>query len=538
MDIMKSKSINIFNMLLSMYFVICSSFFYNQFLTITVINKTDYSNFEYLIRDNLFLIVLFLIILFSILSNLIYIIEYWIFKTKQEIKIKKYVGFKKTEIIKEYYFKYLLSFLISYIIAAIFSSVILNIWKLPVLFPIVLSGISLLAVISIILVIIIWLSLNSLEKENIGNFKILKKIVLIFQFSVSFLLIFVALNIFQDTNKEISPYKAYRNMDYSWVLLANGNSYYSTEAEYNDYLASRGDIVKKINKLYTEFSDNMLIYFSESFYNEDIGNVVYANKNVFEINLVNIDYFKTLSKTSQTPIILNHKFASKYSEGDIIKGTRTDYIVTKILKEDEKIEMVGPNDYDSLSSDQVAFALFNENTLKKVNLIDNTNFIDKLYFNDINFGKMKEINTFLNENGVNYSLSSIKTIQEEYYKEKCGLVTGYLVVGITNLLFSVIGLIFILLLEINIKALDYAIMKIVGYSSRKIHLYYMISVVFIFLTAITAALVISYVTLDFSLSILFIVLAIAVMILIIIANLSLKSIKSIDPVREIGGENV
>ncbi|MEG0577999.1 MAG: FtsX-like permease family protein [Bacilli bacterium] len=521
-----------------MYFVICSSFFYNQYLTIAIINKTDFSNFEYFVRDNSFLIILFLIILFSILSNLIYIMEYWVFKTKQEIKIKKYVGYKKTEVLKEYYFKYLLSFFISYIIATILSAVILNIWELPILFPIVLTGIVLLIVISIIVVIMIWFSLNSLEKGNIGDFKILKKIVLIFQFTVSFLLIFVALNIFQDTNKEISPYRTYRNMEYSWTLLADNNGYYSTEEEYNNYLASRGNIAEKINKVYSEFSDNMLVYFPESFYNENIGNIVYANKNIYEINLVDTDYFKTLSDTSQTPIILNHAYASKYSEGDIIKGTRTDYIVTKILKEHEKIEIVGPNDYDSLSSDQVAFALFDENTLKKVNSTDNTNFIDVLYFNDIKAEKMNEINTFLNENGVNYSLISIKATQEEYYNQKCGLVTGYLVVGITNLLFSVIGLIFILLLEINIKALDYSIMKIVGYSSKKIHLNYMLSVIFIFLTALVASLVISYLTLDFSLSILFIVLAIALMILIIIANLSLKSIKSIDPVKEIGGENV
>ena len=535
---MKSKSVFIFNLLLSTYFVICSSFFCNQYLTITMINKTDISNFEYFIRDNLFLILLFLIILFSVLSNLIYIIEYWIFKTKQEIKIKKYVGFKITEILKEYYVTYLFLFLVSYLTATFFSAIILNILKLPILFPIILSGLALLVIISIILLIKIRLSLSSLENGKIGAFKILKKMVLIFQFTVSFLLIFVALNIFKDTNKEISPYRTYRNMQYSWILLANGNSNYSTEDEYNKYLASRGDIVNKIDKLYKDYEDNILVYFQESFYNENIGDIVYANKNVFEINLVQTNYFKMLSNTSQTPIVLNSKFASKYSEGDIIKGTRTDYVVAKILKDNEKIEMVGPNDYGSLSSDQVVFALFDENTLKKVNTVDNTNFIDVLYFKDMNFEKIKKINISLNQNGLNYSLISIKETQENYYNKKFELVTGYLVIGITNLLFSMIGLICILLLEINIKALDYSIMKIVGYSASKIHLHYMLSVIFIFLTAIMIALVISYLTLDFSLSVFFIVLAIALLILLIIANLSLKSIKLINPVKEIGGENV
>lgn len=535
---MKSKSINIFNMLLSIYFIICASFFDKQYLTIVEINKTDFSDFQYFVRDNMFLIILFMIILFSILSNLIYIIEYWVFKTKQEIQIKKYVGFKKNEILREYYFAYMRSFFIIYIISAIISALVLSIWKLPILFPIMLSGIILCIIISIILLIMIQLSLRNLEKAKIGDFKLLKKFILIFQFSVSFLLIFVALNIFKDTNKEISPYRTYRNMEYSWTLSANTTESYSTEEEYKKYLTSRGNIVEKINKLYTEYSDNMLVYFPESFYNEEIGHITYANKKVFDINLIDTTCLEKVSYASQTPIILGNQFASKYSVGDIIKGARTDYIVAKVLKDNEKIEMVGPNDYGSISSKQSTFALFDEKTLKKVNTIDNSNFINVLYFNDINHETMKKINRYINGNGVEYSLISIKTTQEKYYHEKCVLVAGYFIVGITNLLFSVIGLIFILLLEIDIKALDYSIMKIVGYSSRKIHLNYMRSVAFIFLTSLMIACIISYLTLDFSLSTLMIVLSIAILILFIISTLSLKSIKSINPVKEIGGENV
>lgn len=535
---MKSKSITVFNLLLSIYVVICSSFFYNQYLTIIEINQTNLSSFEYFVKDNLFLIVLFLIILFSILSNLLYIIEYWIVKTKQEIKIKKYVGFKKIEMLKEYYFKYMVSFLLIYALASILSAFILNLWKLPILFPIIFSGIILFVIISIILVTMIQLSLGNLEKGKIGSFKIVKKIVLIFQFTVSFLLIFVALTIFENTNKEISPYRTYMNMEYSWTLFANEYDRYSTEDEYNEYVVRRGDIVEKIDTLYTEYSNNMLVYFPESFYNEKIENIMYANKHIFEINLVDVEYLEKLSNASQTPIILGNQFASKHVEGDIIKGKRTDYIVAKILKENEKVEMVGPIDYDFLTSEQTAFALFDENTLEKINSVDNTNFIDILYFNDINLDEMKEINAFLNESGVNYSLNSIKTIQEENYNQKRVLITGYLVVGITNLLFSVIGFLFILLLEIKIKAVDYSIMKIVGYSSRKIHVSYMLSIILIFLTSIVVALAISYLTLDFSLPILCIVLAVAILILLVISSLSLKSIKSINPVKEIGGENV
>lgn len=534
----KKLGLYFYNYLLSMYIIICTSFLYKQYLTVLKVNVSQYTDFIYFIKDNSVLIILFLLILFSILSNLFYITEYWVFTTKDELNIKRIIGYTYNEIVVSYYWQFISLFFIVFSIAAISCIPILHYFNLPILIPMAISCICLIVILSVLIVTMMSYCLSKYKKGAVFGFKYTKKIVIVFQFSISLLLVFVALTLFNDINQRISPYKNYIALDEAWILKASFDSVEEAiEADRNPE-KYRGDILEKIEKIYSEYEYKIIVYYPSVANNSDIGRVVYLNEKSLEINNIDSSIFDPFLDSKEVPIILGHTFYGVYSIGDIIQSRTVDYVVAKVLSPGEILDLLGPNEFAENSSAQYNFALFDHRLISKELSLNNTNFLNTLFFFNISEEEINAINAYINEDTFTYAYESIKSVQEDYYLQKTIALSGYLAVGSINLLFSILGLICIVYVDINSKELEFSIYKLVGYTNKAIYSKYLMSILIVLLMSFVIAQFLAYVSLKFSAMITSIVALIVIVIFSAIAFISIFFINNIKAVEIIGGENV
>lgn len=530
--------LNFYNYLLSIYIIICTSFFFNQYLEVVQVNVSQYSDFVYFVKDNIVLIVLFLLVFFSILSNLYYISEYWIFTTKEELNIKRIVGYKYNEIVNNYYSQFISHFFIVFCIAILTCIPVLHYFDLPIIEPILISCLGLGLTLSLLIISMISYCLSKYNKGSIFNFKYTKKVVIVFQFSISLMLIFISLILFSDINQEISPYRNYIDLNEAWILKAHFETVEESIEKDKNPENYRGDILKKIENLYSQYKDNILVYYVNIKYNDDIGRTIYLNKKTLEMNNIDTAIFTPFLNSKEVPIILSNSFHEKYSIGEIIKGNNVDYIVAKILEPGEILKILGPDSFVENSSEEYNFALFDNQFISSELYLSNSNFLNTIFFINISKDEISKINEYINENTFTYTYESIKGTQQEYYLQKNIALSGYLIVGSVNILFSILGLICIIYVDINSKEIEFSVLKVVGYTNKSIYSNYLLSISIIFLFSFTNALFLSFVSLKFSALITSIIAIIVLIIYIVVSIISIFFINNIKAVEIIGGENV
>ena len=119
------------------------------------------------------------------------------------------------------------------------------------------------------------------------------------------------------------------------------------------------------------------------------------------------------------------------------------------------------------------------------------------------------------------------------------LLSAYFTAGFINLMFSIMGLIFVVYVDINSREVEFSIMKVVGYSNKYISINYILSIINIMFTSFVIAFALAYASsLNFSLLVTIIVGLIVLAVLSIISLNSVNFIKEIKVVEIIGGENV
>lgn len=187
---MKKVWIHVYNFSLMVYMIVCCSFFYKQFMTVKEVNASAYTDLEYFVRDNFVLLVLLLVAFIIIVFNLFYIGEYYVFSSKEEIRVKRIVGYSLKEIVKDYYVQYIQNFSVTSVLASILSIVILMLFQLPIVIPIVFSNVVTLLVLSIVILWVLNHCIQNYKKGKIYDLKYIKKFILIVQFSFSLLCYF------------------------------------------------------------------------------------------------------------------------------------------------------------------------------------------------------------------------------------------------------------------------------------------------------------------------------------------------------------
>lgn len=213
--------LHFYNFTLSLYIIVCSSFFYKQYLTVKEVNISKYSDFTYFIKDNLVLVILFSLVFFSILFNFIYISEYLVFTSREEIKIRRIIGYTYIEIIKAYYVRLISMLLVSVFLASLIAIPILYYFYLPIFFPIIISLVSIFLIFSILIICMVKYCLSKYKKGKVYEMTYVRKAIIILQFTISLMLIFISIILFVDVNSKISPYRNYVELDNAWMLKVN-----------------------------------------------------------------------------------------------------------------------------------------------------------------------------------------------------------------------------------------------------------------------------------------------------------------------------
>lgn len=524
----------IYHVLLSLYMIICTSFFYKQYCEVVNGNISNVSNLVYFIKDNLLLVVLFSLVLISVLFNLFYVSEYWIFTSKETLKIKRILGYTYAEILKSFTLEYMVHLISAYLLSEILSIPFLKYFRLPIGTPIIIAGVSMTGVIGIIIILLFWRNLNAYRKNRHVGINIAKKMALTFQFSLSLMLLFVSLTLFQDLNRQLSPYKNYMNLDSAWVIQANypGEIEKRIEIERNPD-QFRGGVLKKIESIFTQYKQNILVFFQSPHYSNTLGNIVFLDDNALKLNNIDIEVFKSYKDMDAIPLITSN---TQHFEGDRIATEECEYIVAKVV--DKPFTVLGPSDFTELSSKEYYFAYFDHSNLNRFLELSNTNFIDNLYLINISHHEIETINDFINEPMFKYTTNSIKGIQTEYYNQKMITLASYFGVGIINLLFSIFGLICALFVDINRRALDFALHQVVGYSKRELINDYLQSLLWIMSISIGLTVAITHITLDLKISVLGIGIILVGLVVLLLRRIITKTVEAINILNIIGGENV
>ena len=533
---------------LSIYAIFSTSFLYNQFLTIMNVNITQRSSlvkmepslladFLYLIKDNNTMIFIFGIVLISILSNLFYIAEFLVFSTREEIKIKRIVGYTYKDVIKDYYLKFISEFLISISAACLTCIPILYYQDNPIIIPILIAFISIFILLSILIISILVYCMNKYKNGKVFGFKYAKKMIVVLQFSTSLILVFVGITMFIDVNQEISPYKNYAELENAWILRndTTGEQSYEIDQNPEEY---HTNLLGKIENIYTNYFDNMIVYYPSGIRNKDIGSVVHLSEKAWELNNIDIKMFEPYLDSNYVPIVLNGGFYGTYQVGDIIENGEFDYVVAKVLKDGEIMKVLGPIDYGEHTSKSENFALFNNIFISRELRCGNTNFLNNLFFYDTSAEIMQDINDYIDQPNLKYTYESIKDIQQNNYDSKMDMLSAYFMAGFINLVFSLMGLVFITYVDINSRETEFSIMKVVGYTNKYISAKYLSSIIMILISSFLIAMLITYYTLRLSMIVTIIVIMIVLIVLGVISYNSIKFIKDIKVVEIIGGENV
>lgn len=255
----KKKLLTIYHVLLSLYMIVCTSFFFNQYCDIAKNNVSNLSNLIYFIKDNLFLLVLFSIVFVSIVLNLFYVSEYWIFVSKEILEIKRIVGFTYSEILRSFTLDYMVQLVATFLFSSLLSVPFLNYFKLPIGMPIIIAGTIMILVMGLIINILFWRCLRAYRKNKRVGLNITKKVGLVFQFSTSLMLLFVSLILFEDLNRQVSPYKNYAQLDSAWSVSAKyPESLQETMKIEQNPVLYRGDILNKLATTYEKYHDHKI----------------------------------------------------------------------------------------------------------------------------------------------------------------------------------------------------------------------------------------------------------------------------------------
>lgn len=542
-DIMKNKILLLFNYLLSLYVLISVSFFYSRYVSIVNENFNIESDLMFFIKDNYIVIGFFLLFLFIILMNLFYIVEYWIFREKESLFIKKIVGYHQRELTKEYYLSYMSLFIVVLMIAFITIIPALLYFKLPVVIPLILSLVFMLIVKSVFIIYLIKRYLIKNEYSNDRSFELKKLAFITIQFSLSLLLIFVSLHLFTTINRQLSPYENYVKLENSWIIRMDTEAKpisFWIEAEREPELYF-GEIVEELKEIYTKYEDNVVVYSHSSYYTKDIGIVILMNERAMKLNNLNFDF----PETENVPVILGSRYLGQYKVGDIIPGNdivdggkTEDYVVMKVLTPSEDILILGPYAAVEDSTQDFSIALFKPENVSNYLTVRNADFINSVFLINLPESVIQGITDSLSTKDISFSYASIKEEQVSNHNGMLILLSTYFLIGSVNLLFSFIGLICVVYMDIQSKKVYFSILKLVGYTNKHIYFKYLSFLVFIFIPAYLIGLTLYVTTLGFTVLTASIVALIVLVLLIIVSLISISIIKKINSVAIIGGENV
>lgn len=280
-----------------------------------------------------------------------------------------------------------------------------------------------------------------------------------------------------------------------------------------------------------------MVYYPYSMYHKDIGNVIHLNEKAFQLNNIDTSIFESYTDLESVPIILSNQFYGVYYEGDIIVDDKIDYIVAKVLKPNEVMKVLGPVGFAEQTSEVYSFALFDNKFIARDLRIGNNNFLHSIFFYNLDLNTIQEIREYITESNLKYSILSINEIQKEYFSQKMIAVSGYFLVGMISFLFSIIGFICAIYVDVLSKEVEYSVMKIVGYSNKEIILRYLIGILGVVLVSYICGLILSYLFLGFSIIVSAIVLMIVLVVSVLLSIISYRLIKSISSVEVIGGIN-
>lgn len=534
---MKKVWIHVYNFSLMIYMIVCCSFFYKQFLTVKEVNVSTYSDLEYFVRDNFVLLVLLLVAFIIIVFNLFYIGEYYVFSSKEEIRVKRIVGYSYKEIVKDYYVKYIQNFSMTSILASTFSIVLLLLFQLPIVMPIVFSNIVSLLILSIVILWVLNHSIQNYKKGKIYDLKYIKKFILIVQFSFSIMLLSVSAILYLEVNASVSPYRNYMHLKNAWVIEAD----IETDAKAIDIDLHpekyHTDVIQKLSDIYTTYKDHILVYFSNQKYNENLGNVVFVNDKVFEINDIDTSIFQQYQNSSYIPIVLGRQFVDVYKVGDVIENVNGDYVVSDILSDSKEMKILGPVSYGEVSSENTCFALFTAKEIEMNLYVGNQNFIHSLFIYDLSEQEVNTIKDMLSDDNLRYKVESITTIQHDYYVAKMIGISGYFLVGFLSFVFTLLGFICVIYTDMYSKEKMFATYKIVGYTNQEITSKYLLGIVVVLLAAYVNGVLLTYVTLDLYIVVSVFVLFIISLVFLWIWRIAYRMIQSMNVMEIIGGSN-
>lgn len=530
----KKKLLTIYHVLLSLYMIVCTSFFFNQYCDIAKNNVSNLSNLIYFIKDNLFLLVLFSIVFVSIVLNLFYVSEYWIFVSKEILEIKRIVGFTYSEILRSFTLDYMVQLVATFLFSSLLSVPFLNYFKLPIGMPIIIAGTIMILVMGLIINILFWRCLRAYRKNKSVGLNITKKVGLVFQFSTSLMLLFVSLILFEDLNRQVSPYKNYAQLDSAWSVSAKyPESLQETMKIEQNPVLYRGDILNKLATTYEKHHDHMIVFYLDSHSSNTLVNLIFLNETALKLNNINTESVKRYQNTDTIPIITSD---SQYNVGDQIHSEGLNYVIAEVVE--KPFTFLGPSDYTELSSKDYQIAYFDISNINQHLQLTNSNFIDELFFMNLSEDEVEHIRNDLNEPTFKYQVSSIKSIQEGFYHQKMLMLASYLGVGMINMIFSLFGLICAVFVDIHYRSLDFALYQVVGYSKQYLIRSYLKSIFCLIFLSTLIGIETMHITLDLTWTVLGIGISILIVLVALLSQFITKRINAIQILNIIGGENV
>lgn len=524
--------------MISVYSTLCTSFFYNQYVTVQRINISNYSDFEYFIRDNVAMLVLFGAISLTIMLNLFHNIEHWVYNTKKEIKTKVILGYTNKDILLEYYTIFIKIFIIAFLFNILPSYIILDFFKLPTFIPLMISLSLSLIIVSIVVSFMLYTLLKKYTKGKYFDFKFGKIASIILQITISSVLVSFSLILLNDRYNELSPYKYYASMENGWILQGESLSYDQTMKIDSDPETYLKGLDTKISDIYEKYEDSLIVNFESTLVHNDLGSIHILNSKGLSINNLSIDLFKPYINSEYQPILLDYSFKDKYKVGDIIPNEPINYVVAKVLNEDERFRIVAPNDFGDMKPINLNIALFENRYLQNYTSLRNFNFINYLYFDSVNIDEMESIKKSIDLPDLKYEVLSIKSLQDEFNTQKVTTITSYLFIGVTTMLFSILGLIYIIHMDVKARENEFSIYKVLGYKDTYIYRKYAIMTGSMFVSSYFISQIIAFQTGSLSTWVSITVAILLLVIYIVIVKISNQTIKSINTIEVIGGENV
>lgn len=351
------------------------------------------------------------------------------------------------------------------------------------------------------------------------------------------MLLSVSAILYLEVNASVSPYRNYMNLKNAWVIEADIET--DDKAMDIDLHPEKyhTNIIQKLSNIYTTYKDHILVYFANQKYNNNLGNVVFVNDKVFDINNIDTSIFQQYQDSSYIPIVLGQQFAGVYKVGDVIENVNGDYVIAKILSDSYELKVLGPVSYREVSSENTCFALFTEKEVDSNLYIGNQNFIHSLFMYDLSEQEVNTMKDMLSNDNLQYKVESITTIQHDYYVAKMIGISGYFLVGFLSFVFTLLGFICVIYTDMYSKEKMFATYKIVGYTNHEITKKYLLGIIVVLLVAYLNGVLLTYVTLGFSFVVSVFVLFIILLIFLWIWRMAYRMIQSMDVMEIIGGSN-